>query len=271
MPRVRQHPGTEAEFEMHYLVDNFVEPWRKPQTILMLHGNAESSAVWYGWVPHLVQHYEVLRPDMRGFGASTAMPADYPWTLDTLVDDYVALMDTLGLQRVHLVAAKFAGMVARRLAARHPRRLHSLTLVGTPTAKRKWIDTAQMAKEVETAGVETWARRTMASRLGSSFDPAGVDWWIRHMGQTAPTSQIAYWRSGISLTDVTDDLPLISSPTLVIVTEDSWLGSVDETREWQEKISDSRLVVLPGNSYHVAASDADRCAIETLKFIRQVH
>jgi len=31
----------------------------------------------------------------------------------------------------------------------------------------------------------------------------------------------------------------------------------------------SRLVVLPGNSYHVAASHAERCAQETLAFIRQ--
>ena len=38
-------------------------------------------------------------------------------------------------------------------------------------------------------------------------------------------------------------------------------------RKWQETIPNSRLLVLPGDSYHVAASDADTCARETLKFM----
>ena len=63
------------------------------------------------------------------------------------------------------------------------------------------------------------------------------------------------------------DRPKIVCPTLVITTEGSALGSVDETAAWQRQIPDSTLLVLPGNSYHVAASDADRCARETLAFI----
>ena len=56
----------------------------------------------------------------------------------------------------------------------------------------------------------------------------------------------------------------------MITTEGSGLASVDETREWQEQIGDSRLLVLPGNSYHVAASHPERCAQATLEFIEEV-
>ena len=63
---------------MHYQVDDFADPWRTPDTILMLHGNAESGLAWYGWVPALARQYKVVRPDMRGFGASTPMPRDFP-------------------------------------------------------------------------------------------------------------------------------------------------------------------------------------------------
>ena len=31
---------------MHYLIDDYTDPWREAQTILLLHGNAESGAVW---------------------------------------------------------------------------------------------------------------------------------------------------------------------------------------------------------------------------------
>ena len=126
MPTLRIPP----DLDMHYLVDDFTDPWRKPDTILMLHGNAESGASWYAWVPTLARHYRVVRPDMRGFGASTPMPRDFPWTLDTIIDDYVRLMDALNFDRFHLVAAKIGGTIARAFAARRPARVRTLTVVG---------------------------------------------------------------------------------------------------------------------------------------------
>ena len=75
------------DLEMHYVVDDFTDPWRESGTVLLIHGNNESAAAWYGWVPHLARHYRVVRPDMRGFGDSTPVPRDFPWTLDVVIDD----------------------------------------------------------------------------------------------------------------------------------------------------------------------------------------
>src|SRR4029450_4357612 len=124
------------DLEMHYRVDDYTDPWREPETILMLHGNAESGAVWYGWVPTLARRYRVVRPDMRGFGDSTPMRRDFPWTLDVLIDDYARLLDALGVARFHLVGAKVGGTVARAFAARRPARVTTLTVVGTPPPLR---------------------------------------------------------------------------------------------------------------------------------------
>jgi pimeloyl-ACP methyl ester carboxylesterase len=106
----------------------------------------------------------------------------------------------------------------------------------------------------------------MAGRLGSKFPPEGVEWWAKFMGRTAVSSQVGFHRT-IAIADIRTDLPKITCPTLVITTENSGLGSVEETRAWQETIRDSELLVVPGNSYHVAASDAERCAQATLEFI----
>ena len=270
MPRLRLHACTDGEFEMHYEVDSFVEPWRMPETVLMLHGNSESGAVWYGWMPDLTRHYRIVRPDMRGFGASSAMPSDHTWTLDELVDDYVALMRTLNIPRFHLVGAKFGGTVARRFASRHPELLQSLTLVGAPQAQRaaRTASYPAVVAEVETQGVEGWARRTMGNRLGKGFDPDGVNWWIQHMGKTASSTQIGFMKSNIAAVDGSDDLPRITCPTLVIASPNALLGSIEEVKAWQERIPNSRLHVVSGDSYHVAASAADECAQETLRFIQ---
>ena len=266
MPTLRLPP----DLDLHYLVDDLTDPWREPQTILMLHGNAESSAAWYGWVPTLARHYRLVRPDMRGFGASTPMPRDFPWTLDLLIDDYCRLLDALGLDRVHLVAAKIGGTIARAFAARRPERVRTLTVACTPTPFRAGAAerVPALVADFERLGVEHWARETMAGRLGSTFPPEGVEWWTRFMGRTAVSTQVGFMGT-IACADIRADVPKIACPTLVITTEGSGLASVEETRTWQQTIPDSELVVLPGDSFHVAASDAETCAQATLAFIRR--
>ena len=65
------------DLDMHYEVDDFTDPWTHPETVLMLHGNAESGLAWWRWVPKLSPHYRVVRPDMRGFGQSSPMPREF--------------------------------------------------------------------------------------------------------------------------------------------------------------------------------------------------
>jgi len=266
MPTLQLPP----DLDLHYRVDDFTDPWCESRTILMLHGNAESSASWYGWVPTLARQYRVVRPDMRGFGASTPMPRDFPWTLDLLIDDYSRLMDSLGVERFHLVAAKIGGTIARAFAARRPERVLTLTVAGTPTPFR--VGAAErvpaLVEEFDQFGVEHWARETMAGRLGSAFPPEGVEWWTKFMGRTAVSTQVGFMGT-IACADIRADVPKIACPTLVISTEDSGLATVGETRAWQQMIPDSELLVLPGDSYHVAASDAEECARATLQFIER--
>ena len=88
------------------------------------------------------------------------------------------------------------------------------------------------------------------------------------MGRTAVSTQIGFMQT-IACADIRADLPKIRCPTLVITTDKSGLASVAETRSWQEQIGSSELLVLPGNSYHVAASHAERCAEVTLAFIQR--
>src|SRR5262249_3103113 len=190
MPTLRVLP----DLDLHYRVDDYTDPWREPRTILLLHGNAESSLSWYAWVPTLARRYRVVRPDMRGFGASAPMARDYPWTLDRLIEDYCSLLDALGLDRVHLVGAKIGGTIARAFAARRPERIRTLTVVGPPPPFR--VGAAERAPELveefDQHGVDHWAERTMGGRLGSSFPPEGVEWWTRFMGRTAVSTQVGF-------------------------------------------------------------------------------
>jgi len=255
-----------ADLEMHYVVDDFTDPWTRPETILLLHGNAESAMAWYAWVPHLARRYRVVRPDRRGFGATTAMPRDFPWSFDVLIDDHIRLMDALGIERFHLVAAKWGGTLARVFAARRPERVKTLTVIGTPAAARPGGEIIpKLVEEFEQRGLKDWVQRTMGMRLGSAFPREGLEYWIDFMSR-APVSTLIGFQE-INYADISAEIPKIECPTLVITTEGSGLASIEENRAWQKKIADSRLLVLPGDSYHVALTDPDACAKATLDFI----
>ncbi|MCC6532668.1 MAG: alpha/beta fold hydrolase [Burkholderiales bacterium] len=266
MPRVR----IDADLMLHYAVDDYTDPWRTAQTAILLHGLGESGAVWFGWVPELARELRVVRPDMRGFGASTPMPKGFAWSVDLLVADCLALADALGCARIHLVGAKLAGSVARAFAARHPDRMHTLTVVGSPPPL--WPGRAErlpaLIAELRRLGVARWAREGMASRLGDRFPAAGMAWWSDLMGRTDLESQVGFMTT-IECADIRAELARIACPTLVITSEASGVASVEQTRAWARSIARSELCVVPGNSYHVAASDPDRCARETLAFIRR--
>ena len=258
-----------ADLDMHYEVDDFTDPWRRPDTVLMLHGNAESGLAWYAWVPHLARQFRVIRPDMRGFGRSTPMPRDFPWTADRIADDYIALMDRLGIEHFHVVGAKVGGTMALHFAARYPARVSSLTVLSPPTRGAEsatryitWVS------DIEKNGVESWARATMTGRLGRDFPAAGSAWWIRLMGRTALSTQLGFI-SAVPKVDVTADLPQIRCPTMVITTEGNPLYPLETVRAWQSRIPRSKLLALPGDSYHVAATSPAECARATLEFITQ--
>lgn len=264
MPTIKIPPDS----ELFYRIDDFTDPWSKPESILFLHGNSESGSAWYGWIPHLSRDFRLVRPDMRGFGESTPMPRDFPWTLDTLVNDFILLMDTLGIARFHVVGAKIGGKLARVLAATHPERVSTLTVVGSrgPSRSESREEIAALMESFDRDGIEAWARRTMQQRLGSGFPAAGADWWAKYMGRTSLSSQVGFIPA-IAYADISAHIPRIKCPTLAITTSQNPSSSVEQTREWQSSIPGSELVVLRNDSFHPAITNPEESAQATRAFI----
>jgi 3-oxoadipate enol-lactonase len=74
--------------------------------------------------------YRVLAVDNRGCGRS-GIPWR-PWTIRTMADDAVAVLDHAGVVRAHVCGPSLGGMVAQEIAIRHPRRVAALVLAASP-------------------------------------------------------------------------------------------------------------------------------------------
>lgn len=91
------------------------------EPLLMLHGWPQHWYMWRYQIPYLAQHYTLICPDMRGFGWSDTPATNYE--KERLVDDTIALLDTLNLNRVRLMAHDWGGWVGFLLCLRQPKRI----------------------------------------------------------------------------------------------------------------------------------------------------
>lgn len=260
-----------ADLETFWRIDDFTDPWHRAPWIVLMHGVAETSDAWYAWVPHLARRYRVLRFDVRGFGQSTPMPRNYGWSMDQIGDDLLALTRHLCIDRFHLVAAKVGGTMALHLAARRPAPLASLTVLGTPVVTASAVNSGYSSREIEEHGVGRWARRTMRNRLGTAMPAEAQEWWAQMMEKT-PASTQAGFMDFLPAIDIRPLLPKILCPTLVVTTGDPSnpaqnITGLEATRAWQQTIPGSELLVIPDDSFHIAATAPDTAARATLAFI----
>src|SRR6266849_594899 len=84
--------------QMYYKEDWLGAPWLNPEPVLFLHGNLEMSEVWYGWVPRMAQRFRLIRPDLPGFGRSTA-PPNFEWSLANFAKTMANFLDKIGVSQ----------------------------------------------------------------------------------------------------------------------------------------------------------------------------
>ena len=103
------------------------------ETIVFGHGLLFSGWMFEPQVEALREEYRCVTVDWRGQGGTPPVAGSdgYVADMDSLLGDLVALLDHLELPAVHYVGLSMGGFVGMRLAARHPERVRTLTLLDT--------------------------------------------------------------------------------------------------------------------------------------------
>jgi pimeloyl-ACP methyl ester carboxylesterase len=112
------------------LTQNVLETGRSDgPPVLFVHGNVSSSLFWQPTMLALPAPYRPLAVDLRGFGDTDPVPVDPTRGVRDWSDDLAALLDALGIDRVHLVGWSLGGGVVMQSVIDAPERVASLTLV----------------------------------------------------------------------------------------------------------------------------------------------
>ena len=246
---------------------DFTDPWRTPETVVMHHGNSKSSLLWYPWVPLLAGNYRVVRMDARGFGRSTVPAPGYDWSLEGFALDLKRFLDALGLDRVHLIGETVGGTISLKFASLYPERLRSATICSSPykfVGAQSYVENRDL---VQREGVEPWVRKDAGRRLDpSQADPGHVEWYIQEMCKTSH-HVVVETLTYLSTQDLSDILPGIAVPTLIMVSEQGHGEDPDRAEGMHQRMPSSRLVVLPGTSGFVQHSAPEKCAAVWREFV----
>lgn len=103
--------------------------------VLFLHGNASSATYWEETMVALPAGYRGIAPDHRGYGdADRDKKIDATRGMADLADDAAALLDTLGIEKAHVVGHSMGGSVIWQMLIDHPQRILTVTFAapGSP-------------------------------------------------------------------------------------------------------------------------------------------
>ena len=268
MPLARK-PGRPA---LHYVVDDYTDPWKNAPYIVLQHGNGRSGAFWYSWVPYLSRFYRVVRPDMRGLGQSSAdFDLKTEFTLENCVEDLVTIVDDLGAQSVHVCGESAGGMVAIALAALHPQRVRTLTLVSTPVSipseRRVTYGMTGVSEQTDRDAYIDATNRSM--RFPPDADAGLLDWYKHEFQKNRADVQGAMAAGLVNSANMLSFLPRVRAPVLGLYPSEGPITTPEQKQMLRENLKDVRLVQLPGTFHKVQLMYPAACATHLLYFAAQ--
>jgi pimeloyl-ACP methyl ester carboxylesterase len=162
---------------LHYVRAGACEGGRVP--LILLHGWPEFWQTWRKLMPLLTDQFDVIAPDLRGFGQSDK-PSFGPsrrQTADVMAADIVALADALGLKRFGLVGHDVGAMVMQSIARAVPARVAGLVFFNCPYPGigQRWYG----ADHISEVWYQSFHQLPWAAKLvGSSREACAL--YVRH-------------------------------------------------------------------------------------------
>ncbi|PTM51473.1 3-oxoadipate enol-lactonase [Phreatobacter oligotrophus] len=239
--------------------------------ILFSNSLGTTHRMWDAVVAELSADFRCIRYDTRGHGASTFDAR--PFDIAALADDAVALMNNLGLARVHFAGLSLGGMTGQALAIHHPDRLASLTLMATsafmPT-EAAWNDRAALVRREGTkaivgATLERWFTPGYRESAATSVEAVAAEFLaIDRTGYAGACEAIGRM-------DLRPDLGTIVAPTTIIAGAEDPATPLAMARELNQAIDGSELVVLSPAAHLLAVEQPERVCAELRKTVAMNH
>jgi 3-oxoadipate enol-lactonase len=233
-------------------------------SLVLLHGYPLDHHLWDEVLPLLEDTFDVIVPDLRGFGESTTV--DSPYTMDDYASDIAGLLDHLGIQKTAIVGHSMGGYVALAFARLFPERVSSLGLVSSqvladpPDRKEgRYKSAADVAENGIASVVATMTPKFTADENLQSFARISLE-----------RQQAAGYIGALrAMAERMDSTPLLSSlkvPVVIVHGESDALIPVDRAREVKTALPAAHLVEI-SRVGHMPMMEAKEKTAQALKHL----
>ena len=259
---------------------------RNAPLVLMLHGFPQTRHSWRHQLQPLADAgFFAVAPNQRGYSRGAQPEGVASYTTRLLVNDALEMARVLGHEHFHVVGQDWGGQLSWLLAAYHPERIRSLSVLSRPhpaafaAAFRSDPQQASRSKHhkafqnPETVGLllENGAARLRRSLVDQGVPTADIDAYLSVLGDPATLEAAVNWyraaasgESGLAAADV----PAVTVSTLYIWGDaDSSVGEAAARGTADFVTGPYRLEVLPGVGHFVTDQAGDRVTELLLDFL----
>jgi pimeloyl-ACP methyl ester carboxylesterase len=249
----------------------------KGTPLVLIHGHPFDHTMWYPQVEAFSANYKVILPDLRGYGKSS-LPASATSKFEDYATDILGLMDHLKVTAFHLAGLSMGGQVIMEIFRQAPERIKTMILadtfagLDTPEVKQGRYDTAT---RLENEGMEAYADEVISKMITPahvSSMPEVAAHVIKMMKATSPVAAATALRARTERIDyLTEVLPEINIPTLVIVGREDEFTPVAKAEELKENLQNCKLVIIEDAGHMPNLEHPDEFNKAVLDFLESVN
>ena len=220
------------------------------------------------WLRRLGSFSRVIMFDKRGTGLSDQV-SELPG-MDQRMDDVRAVMDAVGIERAAIFGISEGGSLSTLFAATHPERSQALIIYGGFAQFSSWFPTQEALESLIEYIDKNWGSGESMPMFAPTKegDLAFQQWWgkFERLG-ASPAAAITLMRMNNQI-DITEILPSINVPTLVIHRKDDVTVNVEGGRLLAERIPEAKYVELSGSDHlPFVGENSDRILDEMERFL----
>jgi pimeloyl-ACP methyl ester carboxylesterase len=212
--------------------------------LVLIHGYPLDHSIWDETAALLAETFDLILPDLRGFGASASPGGLY--TLADMASDLAGLLDGLGIQQAALAGHSMGGYVALAFARAYPSRLRGLGLVSSQVLADK--PEGRDARYKTAASVAENGVRVVAEAMTPKLSAdAKVQVFVRDLiEKQTPTGVIGALKAMAERPDSSDLLTNLEIPLVLVHGDADALIPIERAREVQAALSHAKLFTLSG-------------------------
>ncbi len=217
--------------------------------VLFVHGFPFNLETWEPQMRALPNHFRAIAYDVRGHGQSDV--GDGQYSIEFFVDDLIALLDHLVIEKTVLCGLSMGGYIALRAVERHPERFNGLVLCDTksePDSNEGKVKRAASLKAVKTNGVEQFADGFVKNVFAESTfrdNPTIAEKVKSIIKANSPIGIGGTLLALASRTDTSSMLTKLIVPTLILCGEHDALTTPKDAEFLHNRINGSSMYIVP--------------------------